>query len=124
MDIINSDQAPKAIGPYSQAIRAGNVIYTSGQIALDPATGALVEGDFAAQAHRVFENLNAVLAAGGATFSNVAKATVYLTDLANFVTLNEIYASYFGATKPARSTIGVAQLPKGGLVEIDLIAIV
>jgi reactive intermediate/imine deaminase len=124
MDIINSDQAPKAIGPYSQAIRAGNVIYTSGQIALDPATGALVEGDFAAQAHRVFENLEAVLAAGGATFSNVAKATVYLTDLANFTTLNEIYASYFGATKPARTTVGVAQLPKGGLVEIDLIAIV
>lgn len=124
MDIINSDQAPKAIGPYSQAIRAGNVIYTSGQIALDPATGALVEGDFAAQAHRVFENLKAVLAAGGATFANVAKATVYLTDLANFTTLNEIYASYFGSTKPARTTVGVAQLPKGGLVEIDLIAIV
>jgi 2-iminobutanoate/2-iminopropanoate deaminase len=124
MDIINSDQAPKAIGPYSQAIRAGNVIYTSGQIALDPATGALVEGDFAAQAHRVFENMKAVLAAGGASFSNVAKATVYLTDLANFTTLNEIYASYFGATKPARSTVGVAQLPKGALVEIDLIAIV
>jgi 2-iminobutanoate/2-iminopropanoate deaminase len=123
MDIINSDQAPKAIGPYSQAIRAGNVIYTSGQIALDPATGALVEGDFAAQAHRVFENLKAVLAAGGATFNNVAKATVYLTDLANFTTLNEIYASYFGDTKPARTTVGVSQLPKGGLVEIDLIAI-
>jgi reactive intermediate/imine deaminase len=123
MDIINSDQAPKAIGPYSQAIRAGNVIYTSGQIALDPATGALVEGDFAAQANRVFENLKAVLAAGGATFANVTKATVYLTDLANFTTLNEIYASYFGETKPARTTIGVAQLPKGGLVEIDLIAI-
>jgi len=124
MDIINSDQAPKAIGPYSQAIRAGNTIYTSGQIALDPATGALVEGDFVAQVHRVFANLTAVLAAGGATFSNVAKATVYLTDLANFTTLNEIYASYFGATKPARTTVGVAQLPKGGLVEIDLIAIV
>jgi len=124
MRIINSDQAPKAIGPYSQAIRAGEVIYTSGQIALDPATGALVEGDFAAQANRVFENLKAVLAAGGVTFANVAKATVYLTDLANFATLNEIYASYFGDTKPARTTIGVAQLPKGGLVEIDLIAIV
>jgi len=124
MRIINSDQAPKAIGPYSQAIRAGDVIYTSGQIALDPATGALVEGDFAAQANRVFENLKAVLAAGGVTFANVAKATVYLTDLANFATLNEIYASYFGDTKPARTTIGVAQLPKGGLVEIDLVAFV
>ena len=123
MIIINSDQAPKAIGPYSQAILAGNVMYTSGQIALDPATGALVDGDFSAQVHRVFNNLKAVLAAGGATFANVAKATVYLTDLANFATLNEIYASYFGDTKPARTTVGVAQLPKGGLVEIDLIAI-
>ena len=124
MDIIATDQAPKAIGPYSQAIRVGNVIYTSGQIALDPATGSLVEGDFAAQANRVFENLKAVLAAGGSSFSKVVKATVYLTDLANFVTLNEIYASYFGETKPARTTVGVAQLPKGGLVEIDLIALV
>ena len=124
MDIIATDQAPKAIGPYSQAIRVGNIIYTSGQIALDPATGSLVEGDFAAQARRVFENLKAVLAAGGTSFSNVVKATVYLTDLANFVTLNEIYASYFGETKPARTTVGVAQLPKGGLVEIDLIALV
>jgi 2-iminobutanoate/2-iminopropanoate deaminase len=124
MEIIATNEAPKAIGPYSQAIRSGNTLYTSGQIALDPATGNLVEGDFAAQAHRVFENLKAVLAAGGTGFNNVVKATVYLTDLANFATLNEIYASYFGATKPARTTVGVAQLPKGGLVEIDLIAIV
>jgi 2-iminobutanoate/2-iminopropanoate deaminase len=123
MEIIATEAAPKAIGPYSQAIKSGKVLYTSGQIALDPATGNLVEGDFAAQAHRVFENLKAVLAAAGANFSSVAKATVYLTDLANFATLNEIYASYFGAAKPARSTVGVAQLPKGGLVEIDLIAI-
>ena len=123
MDIIATNEAPKAIGPYSQAIRVGNLIYTSGQIALDPATGNLVDGDFAAQARRVFENLKAVLAAGGAGFSDVIKATVYLTDLANFATLNEIYASYFGDTKPARSTVGVAQLPKGGLVEIDLIAV-
>lgn len=123
MEIIATDAAPKAIGPYSQAIKSGKVLYTSGQIALDPATGNLVEGDFAAQAHRVFENMKAVLAAASANFSNVVKATVYLTDLANFTTLNEIYASYFGDTKPARSTVGVAQLPKGGLVEIDLIAI-
>ena len=123
MDIIATDDAPKAIGPYSQAIKAGNILYTSGQIALDPATGVLVEGDFAAQARRVFENLKAVLAAAGAGFGNVAKATVYVTDLANFATLNEIYALYFGETKPARTTVGVAQLPKGGLVEIDLIAI-
>jgi len=123
MEIIATDAAPKAIGPYSQAIKSGKILYTSGQIALDPGTGNLVEGDFAAQAHRVFENLKAVLAAAGANFSSVAKATVYLTDLANFATLNEIYAAYFGSTKPARTTVGVAQLPKGGLVEIDLIAI-
>jgi 2-iminobutanoate/2-iminopropanoate deaminase len=123
MDIIATSGAPKAIGPYSQAVKAGNVLYTSGQIALDPATGNLVEGDFAAQAGRVFENLKAVLAAAGTGFGSVVKATVYLTDLANFVTLNEIYASYFGDTRPARTTVGVAQLPKGGLVEIDLVAI-
>lgn len=124
MEIISTNEAPKAIGPYSQAIRIDNVLYTSGQIGLDPSTGNLVDGGFAEQARRVFENLKAVLAAGGSGFNNVVKATVYLTDLANFTALNEIYASYFGDTKPARSTIGVAQLPKGGLVEIDLIAIV
>ncbi len=124
MEIIASDKAPKAIGPYSQAIRSGKIIYTSGQIALDPATGNLVDGDFAAQVRRVFENLKAVLTAGGTNFGSVVKATVYLTDLANFGTLNEIYASYFGDTKPARTTVGVGQLPRGALVEIDLIAIV
>jgi 2-iminobutanoate/2-iminopropanoate deaminase len=124
MEIIATNEAPRAIGPYSQAIRAGSLVYTSGQIALDPATGSLVEGDFAAQVRRVFENLKAVLTAAGTGFSNVVKATVYLTDLANFAVLNEIYASYFGDTKPARTTVGVSQLPKGGLVEIDLIAIV
>jgi reactive intermediate/imine deaminase len=124
MDIIATDDAPKAIGPYSQALRIGNMLYTSGQIALDPATGNLVQGDFAAQARRVFDNLKAVLTAGGSSFSKVIKATVYLTDMANFPTLNEIYASSFGDTKPARSTVGVAQLPKGAQVEIDLIALV
>jgi len=123
MDIINSSGAPKAIGPYSQAVKVGNVLYTSGQIALDPANGVLVEGDFAAQARRVFENMAAVLAAAGAGFGSVVKATVYLTDLANFATLNEIYASYFGDSKPARSTVGVSQLPKGAAVEIDLVAV-
>jgi len=122
--VIETGSAPAPIGPYSQAVKSGNVIYTSGQIGLDPATGNLVEGDFAAQARRVFENMKAVLAAAGTSFSNVIKATVYVTDLANFATLNEIYASYFGDTKPARSTVGVAQLPKGALVEIDLIAVV
>ena len=124
MDFIHSDDAPKAIGPYSQAVKAGNVIYTSGQVSLDPKTGELVTGDFTAQARRVFDNLRAVLNAGGAEFRNVTKATVFLTDLANFGTLNAIYAEYFGEHKPARTTVQVAGLPKGAQVEIDLIAVV
>jgi len=123
MDFLHSDDAPKAIGPYSQAVKAGNVIYTSGQVSLDPKSGELVTGDFAAQARRVFENLKAVLHAGGADFRNVAKATVFLTDLANFQTLNSIYAEYFGDHKPARTTVQVAGLPRGAEVEIDLIAV-
>jgi 2-iminobutanoate/2-iminopropanoate deaminase len=123
MEYIATDDAPKAIGPYSQAVREGNVVYLSGQIALDPSSGTLVEGDFEAQVHRVFRNLEAVLRAAGSDFSRVLRATVYLTDLANFQTLNTIYAQYFGDHKPARSTVGVAQLPKGGKVEIDLIAL-
>jgi 2-iminobutanoate/2-iminopropanoate deaminase len=122
MDYIATDDAPKAIGPYSQAVRAHGVLYTSGQIALDPKTGELVPGDFAAQARRVFDNLAAVLAEGGSSFDRVYKATVYLTDLANFQTLNAIYAEYFGTHKPARTTVQVSALPKGGLVEIDLVA--
>jgi len=123
MKYIATDDAPKAIGPYSQAVIHHGIMYTSGQIALDPATGNLVEGDFAAQAERVFRNLEAVLKAGDSDFSRVLKATVYLSDLANFQTLNTIYAQYFGDHKPARSTVGVAQLPKGAAVEIDLIAL-
>jgi len=124
MDYIATNDAPKAIGPYSQAVRAGNLLFLSGQIPLDPATGELVQGDFAAQTRRVFENLSAVLAAAGASFANVTRATVYLADLGNFQTLNGIYAEYFGDHKPARSTVGVASLPKGATVEIDLIAVV
>ena len=124
MQYIATDDAPKAIGPYSQAVKEGNMVFLSGQIALDPATGALVEGDFEAQVHRVFQNLQAVLRAAGTDFSRVLRATVYLTDLANFQTLNTIYAQYFGDHKPARSTVGVAHLPKGSAVEVDLIAIV
>ncbi len=123
-EAISSPDAPKAIGPYSQAVRSGNVLYLSGQIPLDPATGNLVAGDFSAQVHRVFANLRAVLKAAGADFRNVTKATVYLTDLGNFQTLNTIYSQYFGDHKPARSTVGVAQLPKGATVEIDFMAVV
>jgi 2-iminobutanoate/2-iminopropanoate deaminase len=122
MDYIATDDAPKAIGPYSQAVGAHGILYTSGQISLDPQSGTIVEGDFAAQARRVFDNLAAVLKAGGSGFDRVFKATVYLTDLANFQTLNAIYAEYFGDHKPARTTVQVSGLPKGSLVEIDLIA--
>ena len=123
MDYVATNKAPKAIGPYSQAVKVNGVVYTSGQIALDPATGNLVEGDFAAQARRVFENLAGVLREAKTDFKNVVKANVFLTDLANFQTLNTIYAEYFGDHKPARTTVGVSQLPKGAQVEIDLIAV-
>ncbi len=123
MDYIATEGAPKAIGPYSQAVRANGMLYTSGQISLDPKSGEIVQGDFAAQANRVFDNLAAVLKEGGSDFSRVLKATVYLTDLANFQTLNSIYAERFGDHRPARTTVQVSALPKGSLVEIDLVAV-
>lgn len=123
MDFIATPDAPKAIGPYSQAVKANGIVYTSGQIALDPATGNLVDGSFEEQVRRVFRNLEAVLTAAGSSFDRVLKATVYVTDLANFATLNTIYAEYFGDHKPARTTIQAGALPKGGAVEIDLIAL-
>ncbi|HEV7923185.1 MAG TPA: RidA family protein [Thermoanaerobaculia bacterium] len=122
MDFIATSDAPKAIGPYSQAVRVDGMLYTSGQVALDPATGELVGSDFAAQTRRVFDNLKAVLKEAGADFSKVVKATVFVTDLANFQTLNAIYAEYMGDHKPARTTVQVSGLPKGALVEIDLVA--
>ena len=124
MDFIATNDAPHAIGPYSQAVRSGNMLFLSGQIPLDPKSGNLIEGDFSAQSRRVFDNLRAVLKAAGADFRNVVRATVYLTDLSNFQTLNAIYGEYFGSHKPARSTVGVAQLPRGAAVEIDLIAVI
>ncbi|GAC1439016.1 MAG: RidA family protein [Thermoanaerobaculia bacterium] len=123
MDFVASKDAPKAIGPYSQAVKANGFVFTSGQIALDPASGNLIEGDFTAQARRVFENLRAVLSEAHSGFNRVVKATVYLTDLGNFGTLNTIYGEYFGDHKPARSTVGVSELPRGALVEIDLVAL-
>jgi 2-iminobutanoate/2-iminopropanoate deaminase len=123
MDFVATDSAPKAIGPYSQAVKANGLVYTSGQIALDPASGNLVTDSFESQVRRVFQNLQAVLLGAGSDFSRVIKATVYLTDLANFQTLNTIYAEVFGDHKPARTTVGVSQLPKGAAVEIDLIAL-
>ena len=122
MDFHHTEGAPRAIGPYSQAVSVDGWLYTSGQIALDPATGELVPGGFEAQAHRVFENLRQVLSTAGATFSDVVKATVYLQDFADFPKLNAIYAEAMGDHRPARSTVEVAGLPKGALVEIDLVA--
>jgi 2-iminobutanoate/2-iminopropanoate deaminase len=120
---VSTPNAPAAIGPYSQGVKAHGFLYTSGQIALDPATGNLVDSSFADQVHRVFRNLEAILSAGGSSFDRVLKATVYVTDLGNFGALNSIYASYFGNHKPARTTVEVPALPKGAAVEIDLIAL-
>lgn len=121
--IVHSDRAPKAIGPYSQAVRVGDTLYLSGQTPLDPATGELVKGDISAQARRVFENLKAVLEAAGATFDDVVRVGIYLTDLGNFVAVNEVMKQYFSEPYPARSTIGVAALPRASIVEIDMIAV-
>ncbi|MFC5648886.1 RidA family protein [Paenibacillus solisilvae] len=118
--IIATDKAPAAIGPYSQAIKLGNLLFTSGQIPLN-ANGELVEGGIEEQTHQVFQNLKAVLAEAGATLADVAKATVFIKDMNQFAALNAIYASYFGDHKPARSTVEVARLPKDVLVEIELI---
>jgi 2-iminobutanoate/2-iminopropanoate deaminase len=121
-DAIASAAAPKAIGPYSQAIRAGSLLFVSGQIALDPATSAMVEGDVAAQTHRVFKNLEAILREAGATFDHVVRTTVYLADMNDFATVNEIYGTYFSSPAPARATVQAARLPRDARVEIDLIA--
>jgi 2-iminobutanoate/2-iminopropanoate deaminase len=121
-EAVSSPQAPPAIGPYSQAIRAGGFLFVSGQIPLDPATGTMVDGDLAAQTHRVFKNLSAILAAAGASFDNVVKTTVYLADMNDFPAMNEIYATYFSTPAPARATVQAARLPRDARVEIDLIA--
>lgn len=122
MKFHHTDDAPKAIGPYSQAISVDGWLYTSGQVALDPATGELVGGGFEAQARQVFENLRQVLQSAGCTFANVVKATVYIVDFADFPKLNAIYAEAMGDHRPARSTVQVAALPKGALLEIDFVA--
>ena len=117
-----TDQAPAAIGPYAQAVSVGGFLYTSGQIALDPASGQLVAGGFEAEARQVLANLRAVLASAGCTFADVVKATVYVVDLGDFPRLNALYGEAMGDHRPARSTVQVAALPKGGLLEIDLVA--
>ncbi|HEV3151962.1 MAG TPA: RidA family protein [Acidobacteriaceae bacterium] len=122
---ISTQEAPAAIGPYSQAVRIGNFLYTSGQVALDPASGAVVAGGIAEQTTRVVENLKAVLAAAGASLAQVVKTTVFLKNMGDFAAMNEVYGRYFagqGVVAPARSTVEVARLPKDALVEIEVIA--
>ena len=119
---ISTPDAPAAIGPYSQAIRAGDFLFISGQISLDPGSGLLFSGSVSDQTHRVLKNLGAILAAAGASFEQVVKTTVYLSDMSDFAAMNEVYASYFAAPAPARATIQAARLPRDVKVEIDLIA--
>jgi 2-iminobutanoate/2-iminopropanoate deaminase len=123
MTRITTTKAPQAIGPYSQGILSGAMLFTSGQIALDPATGSLVSGGIQAETRQVLENLKAVLEAGGVSLKDVVKTTVFLADLSEFASMNEIYAAYFSAEPPARSTVGVASLPRGARVEIEAIAV-
>ncbi|HUF73824.1 MAG TPA: RidA family protein [Gammaproteobacteria bacterium] len=120
---VETSEAPAAIGPYSQAVRAGSTVYLSGQIPLDPETQDIVDGDFAAQATRVFDNLEAVARAGGGALANVVKLTVYLTDLGRFAEVNEIMVRYFDEPYPARAAIGVAALPRQAQIEIDAIMV-
>jgi 2-iminobutanoate/2-iminopropanoate deaminase len=122
-EIISTERAPQAIGPYSQGVRAGGFIFFSGQIPLDPATGSLVEGDIAVQTERVMENIAAMLAACGLDFSAVVKSTIYLTDLTDFATVNQVYGCRFPMAPPARSTVEVKGLPRGAGVEIEVIAL-
>jgi len=122
IETVATDRGPKAIGPYSQAIRANGFVFLSGQIPLDPKTQQVVEGDIAVQTERVLENLKVILEAAGVSFSHVVKTTVFLKDMNDFASMNETYARYFTAAPPARSTVQVSRLPKDALVEIELIA--
>ena len=121
-EVIYTESAPKAVGPYSQAITYNGMVYTAGQVAIDPPTYKLIEGDVAAQTHRVFANLKAVLAAAGTDLDKVVKTTVFLTTMDNFAAMNAVYAEYFSGVFPARSTVAVSQLPLGASVEIECVA--
>ena len=120
---IRTDRAPQAIGPYSQAIVAGNMVFTAGQVPFDPATGQVVEGDIAVQTDRVLENIRAILEAAGTSLARVVKTTVFLADMNDFAAMNEVYARHFGDHRPARSTVQAARLPKDVGVEIEVIAV-
>ncbi len=119
---VSTASAPTAIGPYSQAVRAGALLFVSGQVPLDPATGQLVDGDIAAQTHRVFQNIGEILKAGGASFDHVVRTTVFLADMNDFAAMNEAYATYFTSPAPARATVQVSRLPRDARIEIDVIA--
>jgi len=123
MEIIATDKAPRAIGPYSQAVRHGGLLFLSGQIPLDPETGAMVEGGIEAQARRALDNLVAVLAAAGCTTGDVVKTTIFLKSLGDFAKVNEVYGDYFSTHRPARATVEVSALPRGALVEIEAISV-
>ena len=122
--VVSTEQAPKAIGPYSQGIRAGMFIFTAGQVAIDPATGKLVEGDIRAQTRQVLNNLDAILQAAGASLGQVVKTTVFLADMNDFQAMNGVYATFFTVNPPARSTVQVTRLPLGALVEIEAVTFV
>jgi 2-iminobutanoate/2-iminopropanoate deaminase len=121
-EAVSTASAPRAIGPYSQAIRAGSLLFVSGQVPIDPATGQIVSGDIAAQTHRVFQNIGEILKAGGASFDHVVRTTVFLADMYDFAAMNDVYATYFTAPAPARATVQVSRLPRDARVEIDVIA--
>ena len=123
-ELVTAAGAAKAIGPYSPALKVGNMLFLSGSIPLDPVSGQIVAGDITAQTRRVMDNITALLEAGGADFSNVVRTTVFMVDLGEFAAMNEVYASYFSAPYPARSTVQVVKLPKDVRVEIDVIAII
>ena len=123
MEMIYTDKAPAAVGPYSQAVKANGFVFTSGQIAIDPATNTILEGDIKVQAKRVMENLKVVLEAAGTDFNHVVKSVCFLADMGDFAAFNEIYGSYFTETKPARSCVAVKTLPKNVIVEVELIAV-
>ena len=123
MEVIHTDRAPNAIGPYEQAIKANGFVYTAGQIGLEPTTGELVAGGIEEQARRVLDNVTAVLEAAGSSWNQVVKTTIYLNDMADFAAVNAIYESYLDSAKPARTTVAVAGLPKGALVEVDTVAL-
>ena len=124
MRFVATDKAPKAIGPYSQGVIANGMLYTAGQVSLDPATMTLVEGDVRVQTERVMQNLDAVLKEAGTSFSRVVKTTCFLADMGDFAAFNEVYTKWFGDHRPARSTVAVKTLPRNALVEVDLVALV